>query len=221
MGVSELRIALTIATRIDRLDTEEQMKYATAKDISGAFRAALHRIAQLMALDSRRTPLASMNAVMLESVVETFELMTEIPYRVIDSKHVHPTGTGRQIYRLFEATQLCADWRFRQPRNVNLDNVLAAFNAVANDASEDHVVFPVGNISPAAQRIIKGHIFFSHRSTERWTAYCGANPRTPLLVEHELIGDETISPLRPQHRLHLSPLIRFNRGKGIWETARS
>ena len=106
--------------------------------------------------------LAAMNTIVL-----AHENPAVIPYRLVDPR-VLLFGPGRSMWRLFQATQLQAEFMCQSGTDVTEHDVIVAYNEVDDD-DVDSVIFTDGNVSPAAQREIrKMPIFSSVSSPAHW-----------------------------------------------------
>ncbi len=161
--------------------------------------------------DGDRSENASFSLAAMSTIVLAYENPAVIPYRLVDSR-VLPFGIGREIWRLFQATQLQAEYMRQPGTDVTEHDVIAAYNDVGDEDPADSVVFLDGNVSPAAQREIrKMPIFGSVRSPAHWIVE-GMDP-TSYTAHVTGEGNSAIIELDPA-------VFRCDRKTNVWDIVR-
>lgn len=140
------------------------------------------------------------------AINEVYDRMMDIPYGVIDSK-MHCLGAGRQVWRLFHAVQLLAEWRFTQGTDVTEEDVVIAFSKVGDEERSGDTIFPCDNVSPAAQRAILATPFFAD-GMRGWIVE-GVGTESPTMV--------TITGGMGVTAEHIPPNVRFDPARKIWD----
>jgi hypothetical protein len=173
--------------------------------VHNALRQASLRIAKRLENDHIHTNLSYSIVQQIALIQQIFKTMTAVPYGVKHNVNIDAIGLGREVYRLFD-------------HNPELTEsvVIEAFNLVGTPNGVNTPVFPVGNVSPAARRLIIQDPFFQGAPTVPWAVYCswiGEDERRRPIVkaENELIGYPN-----GVFMLRLSPGIEDV--DGIWRT---
>lgn len=138
-----------------------------------------------------------------------YEGMTGIPYRVIDP-NMHCLGIGRQVWRLYHAVQLLAEWRFVSGTDVTERAVMTAFNEIGDEGFGNDTIFTCDNVSPAAQRAMLNTPFFDD-GLPGWIVE-GVGTESPTMFV--ITGSVGVTAER------LPENVRFNQELQIWDVVR-
>lgn len=121
-------------------------------------------------------------------IQQTFRTMTTVPYGFQHNARIETIGLGREVYRLFEAVQICGEWQFDPKPKLTEAVVITAFDLVGTPNGVNTPIFPVGNVTPAARRLIMKDPFFQRTPEVPWAVYCtwtGEDERRKAIIQAE------------------------------------
>lgn len=180
-----------------------------------ALRQASLRIAKRLEAEQSRIKRPDLLVRQIALIQQTFKTMTSVPYGVEHNVHIDAIGLGREVYRLFEAVQLCGEWCFDPKPEITEAVVMKAFNLVGTPNGVNTPIFPVGNVSPAARRRILQDAFFRGTPDVPWAAYCAwtgedEDRKAYIKVENEIVGyPDGVFPLKlPPGVAYLDGILR-------------